>query len=133
MWLDKLLQISWYAYPNETTWQVLKKKTDSGHLEIMKRISKRFKALKRLKRLIVLFRLKKTVEDAWAMVNTRKGIMRTATTLNSFITNKALALKGMVTPTYITGKEFRNMTYGYLWWIIDSKKNIYVAIGKVEM
>ena len=31
------------------------------------------------------------------------------------------------TPYYQCGEEFRNMSYGYLWWIID--KNIYAAIG----
>ena len=35
----------------------------------------------------------------------------------------------MSTPTYLTGKEFRNMMYGYLWWIINEEKNIYAAIG----
>ena len=35
----------------------------------------------------------------------------------------------MVTPTYITRQEFKNMTYGYLWWIINTEKNIYAAIG----
>jgi CubicO group peptidase (beta-lactamase class C family) len=35
----------------------------------------------------------------------------------------------MVIPTYVTGKEFRNMIYGYLWWIIDPERNIYAAIG----
>ncbi len=27
------------------------------------------------------------------------------------------------------GGQFQNMYYGYLWWIIDEKKNIYSAIG----
>lgn len=27
------------------------------------------------------------------------------------------------------GEEFRNMSYGYLWWIIDKKGNDYAAIG----
>lgn len=31
--------------------------------------------------------------------------------------------------THISGKEFRNMRYGYLWWIINEEKNIYAAIG----
>lgn len=53
-----------------------------------KRISKRFKALKQL---IKLFKLKKTTEDAWALANTRKGIMHTTKALNNFILNKALA------------------------------------------
>lgn len=35
----------------------------------------------------------------------------------------------MVKPTHIAGEEFRNMSYGYLWWIIDQKKSIYAAIG----
>lgn len=35
----------------------------------------------------------------------------------------------MSTPTYLSGKEFRNMMYGYLWWIINDEKNIYAAIG----
>ncbi len=35
----------------------------------------------------------------------------------------------MVEPRKVCGKEFRGMTYGYLWWIIDTKKNIYAAIG----
>lgn len=33
------------------------------------------------------------------------------------------------TTTCLTGKEFRNMRYGYLWWIINDEKNIYAAIG----
>ncbi|MEG1470563.1 MAG: serine hydrolase [Anaerovoracaceae bacterium] len=33
------------------------------------------------------------------------------------------------TTTYLAGKEFRNMSYGYLWWIINEEKNIYAAIG----
>ena len=35
----------------------------------------------------------------------------------------------MSTPTYLSGKEFRNMMYGYLWWIINDEKKIYAAIG----
>lgn len=35
----------------------------------------------------------------------------------------------MTTPTHLAGKEFRNMRYGYLWWIINEEKNIYAAIG----
>ena len=35
----------------------------------------------------------------------------------------------MITPTYSAGKEYRNMSYGYLWWIVDEKKGIYCAIG----
>lgn len=30
---------------------------------------------------------------------------------------------------YKCGQEFQNMPYGYLWWVIDEKKNIYSAIG----
>lgn len=26
-------------------------------------------------------------------------------------------------------EQFRDMLYGYLWWIIDEKKHIYAAIG----
>lgn len=33
------------------------------------------------------------------------------------------------TTTCLAGKKFRNMRYGYLWWIIDAEKNIYAAIG----
>ena len=29
----------------------------------------------------------------------------------------------------VASKYFRGMEYGYLWWIIDYKKNIYSAIG----
>jgi len=61
--------------------------------KVWKRISKRFKALKQL---IRLYRLKKTTEDAWALANTRKGIMHTSKSLNGFIINKALAQKGLV-------------------------------------
>lgn len=35
----------------------------------------------------------------------------------------------MSTTACLTGKEFRNMRYGYLWWIINEEKNIYAAIG----
>lgn len=38
-------------------------------------------------------------------------------------------LKEMVQPNFRGGKEFRNMLYGYLWWIIDKKEQIYAAIG----
>lgn len=38
-------------------------------------------------------------------------------------------IEEMVMPTHVSGEEFRNMSYGYLWWIIDQKKNIYAAIG----
>lgn len=33
------------------------------------------------------------------------------------------------TPTYTAGSEFRNMMYGYLWWILNEDKGIYAAIG----
>lgn len=33
------------------------------------------------------------------------------------------------TPTYTAGREFRNMMYGYLWWVIKEDKSIYAAIG----
>ena len=32
-------------------------------------------------------------------------------------------------PIRTTGDKFRNMLYGYLWWIINEEKNIYAAIG----
>ena len=35
----------------------------------------------------------------------------------------------MTTPTHLAGKEFGNIKYGYLWWIINEDKNIYAAIG----
>jgi len=35
----------------------------------------------------------------------------------------------MSTTTYLAGKEFRNMSYGYLWWIFNEEKTIYAAIG----
>ena len=38
-------------------------------------------------------------------------------------------LEEMVVPKHICGDEFRNMSYGYLWWIIYGEKNIYAAIG----
>ncbi|MBM6799959.1 serine hydrolase, partial [Coprobacillus cateniformis] len=38
-------------------------------------------------------------------------------------------IKEMIKPNYRCGEEFRNMSYGYLWWIIDEKKQIYSAIG----
>lgn len=30
---------------------------------------------------------------------------------------------------YKCGEDFRNMSYGYLWWIVDEKRHIYAAIG----
>lgn len=38
-------------------------------------------------------------------------------------------IEEMTTPTTITGEKFKNMKYGYLWWIINAEKNIYAAIG----
>lgn len=35
----------------------------------------------------------------------------------------------MSKPLAATDGKFKNMLYGYLWWIIDDKKNIYAAIG----
>lgn len=35
----------------------------------------------------------------------------------------------MTRPRMATGVKFRNMMYGYLWWIINEEKNIYAAIG----
>lgn len=32
-------------------------------------------------------------------------------------------------PRCTTGAKFRNMLYGYLWWIINKEKNTYAAIG----
>ncbi len=58
-----------------------------------KRIKKRFESLKKL---IKMFNLKKTNEDAWALSNTRKGIMHTALSLNNFIPNKTLTDRGLV-------------------------------------
>ena len=59
-----------------------------------KTISKRYKALKRLRDLL---RVKKSNEDLWAIANTRKGYMHTAThSLTNLIQNKTLAAKGLV-------------------------------------
>lgn len=33
------------------------------------------------------------------------------------------------TPTFAAGKEYRDMMYGYLWWVINKEKKIYAAIG----
>ena len=38
-------------------------------------------------------------------------------------------IKEMTKPRGVESKYFRGMEYGYLWWIIDNKKNIYSAIG----
>src|SRR5690554_1692865 len=54
---------------------------------------KRFNSLKKL---IKIFNLNKTIEEVWALANTRKGIMHRSKSLNNFITNKTLALKGQV-------------------------------------
>ena len=38
-------------------------------------------------------------------------------------------IEEMTTPRTVESNHFRGMEYGYLWWIIDRKKNIYAAIG----
>lgn len=38
-------------------------------------------------------------------------------------------IEEMTKPRIVEGNNFRGMEYGYLWWIIDDKKNIYSAIG----
>ena len=38
-------------------------------------------------------------------------------------------IKEMTKPRTVESRYFRGMDYGYLWWIIDRKKNIYAAIG----
>lgn len=38
-------------------------------------------------------------------------------------------IKAMTTPCRRLGKEFANMSYGYLWWIIDEARGIYAALG----
>lgn len=38
-------------------------------------------------------------------------------------------IEEMTRPRTVEGNHFRGMEYGYLWWIIDHKKNIYAAIG----
>lgn len=38
-------------------------------------------------------------------------------------------IKEMTKETQITDGQFRNMSYGLLWWIIDKDKEIYAAIG----
>jgi CubicO group peptidase (beta-lactamase class C family) len=38
-------------------------------------------------------------------------------------------IEEMITPTSDPLERFQNMKYGYLWWILDSEKNIYSAIG----
>lgn len=59
-----------------------------------KTISKRYKALKRLRDLL---RVKKSNEDLWAIANIRKGYIHTAThSLTNLTQNKTLAAKGLV-------------------------------------
>ena len=38
-------------------------------------------------------------------------------------------IKQMVKPRIKCSEKFNCMQYGYLWWILDDKKNIYAAIG----
>lgn len=38
-------------------------------------------------------------------------------------------IEEMTRPNYQCGKEFGNMMYGQLWWIVDEKKHIYAALG----
>jgi len=38
-------------------------------------------------------------------------------------------IREMTVPRAVEGNHFRGMEYGYLWWIISRKKNIYAAIG----
>ena len=38
-------------------------------------------------------------------------------------------IEDMTRPRIVESNHFRGMQYGYLWWIIDNKKNIYAAIG----
>lgn len=38
-------------------------------------------------------------------------------------------IKEMTTPFIQCSERYHNMSYGYLWWIIDEKKSIYAAIG----
>ena len=38
-------------------------------------------------------------------------------------------IEEMTKPKTVESDYFRGMDYGYLWWIIDQKKNIYAAIG----
>jgi len=35
----------------------------------------------------------------------------------------------MTKPYHQCSEEFRNMSYGYLWWVLDRKGNDYAAIG----
>lgn len=38
-------------------------------------------------------------------------------------------IRQMSTPYYRCEERFGNMSYGFLWWIIDEEKHIYAAIG----
>ena len=38
-------------------------------------------------------------------------------------------LETITRPNYNCGAEFGNMAYGYLWWIIDAKQQIYATLG----
>jgi CubicO group peptidase (beta-lactamase class C family) len=38
-------------------------------------------------------------------------------------------LDEMTAPNRKLGMEFGNLSYGYLWWIIDAKTHTYAAIG----
>ena len=38
-------------------------------------------------------------------------------------------IEEMTNARKVEGKHFRGMDYGYLWWIVDSDKKIYAAIG----
>ena len=38
-------------------------------------------------------------------------------------------IREMTRPRKVEGNHFRGMEYGYLWWIISRKKNVYAAIG----
>lgn len=38
-------------------------------------------------------------------------------------------IKDMTLPRTVEGRMFRGMQYGYLWWIIHPKSNVYAAIG----
>lgn len=46
---------------------------------------------------------------------------------NQIISSKWI--KAITQSTHQCGDEFKNMAYGYLWWIIDEKKQLYAAIG----
>lgn len=38
-------------------------------------------------------------------------------------------IEKITTPTYHCDEKFNHMSYGFLWWIIDEKNQIYAAIG----